>query len=113
MPLTLARVLTGALAVALPAAPCRAQAAPAAPLARVEEVGERLRALADAHPDRARLEQVGRSLSGREIVALRIGPTDGDPPGLLVVAGLDGRRVSDADAALQLAARLLSDAEPD
>jgi hypothetical protein len=93
-----------------------AQAAPPTPraaLARVEEVGQRLHALADAHPEAARLEQVGRSLSGREILALRIGPTEGDPPGLLVVAGLDGRRVADTDAALQLAERLLSGAEPD
>src|SRR5262249_29650651 len=68
---------------------------------------------ADAHPDNARIEQVGRSYSGREILALRLGPASGDPPGLLVVAGLDGRRVADADAALQLAERLLSGAEPD
>ncbi len=102
--------IASALAV-LCVAPLAAQDVPA-PLRSVDEVGERLRALAAAHPGQARLEQVGRSLAGREILALRLGPTEGDPSGLLAVAGLDGRRLGDALALLLLAERLLSDAEP-
>jgi hypothetical protein len=101
-------------AAALPAPPLPAPQveAPARPaLSRVEEVGERLRAVAASHPDLARVESVGQSLSGREITALRLGPAGDEAPGLLVVAGLDGRRVADADAVLQLAERLASDAQ--
>ena len=107
----LARSLAAALVVL--AVPVRSQQAEApAPLQHVAEVGERLRALAAAHPERARLEQVGRSLSGREIVALRIGPTEGEPPGVLLVSGLDGRRLGDVDALLGVAEALLADAPP-
>lgn len=83
-----------------------------APLRMVEDVPGRLRALAAEHPGRARLEQVGRSLAGREILALRLGPAEGEPPALLVVGGLDGRRLGDSQALLLLAERLLSEAEP-
>lgn len=92
-------------------APAEVKPEPRAPLTRVEEVPERLRALAGEHADRATITPVGFSLSGREILGLRIGPSEGDLPGLLVVAGLDGRRVADADAALQLAERLVADAD--
>src|SRR5262245_56867598 len=79
-------------------APAEAKPAPRPALARVEEVPERLRAAAAEHADRAAIVPVGFSLSGREILGLRIGASEGDPPdllvpGLLVVAGLDGRRV--------------------
>lgn len=103
----------GLLALAGFVALAAGQAAPA-PLAQVEQVSERLRALAVAHPGAARLEQVGRSLAGREILALRVGPQpDGPPgtpqPGVLVVAGLDGRRAGDVEAVLRLAGLLLAD----
>src|SRR5262245_54239872 len=108
---TLPLVLAAALATL--ALPLRSQQAAApAPLQHVADVGERLRALAAAHPDRARLEQVGRPLSGREIVALRVGPTEGEPPGVLLVAGLDGRRLGDVDALLAVAEALLADLPP-
>jgi len=113
MTLPLAHALSVLAAVALPVL---AQAEPAA-LVRVEQVSERLRELAAAHPDRSRLEQVGRSLAGREILALRVGSAadarvEGAVfPGVLVVAGLDGRRAGDVDAVLRVVERLLAGAD--
>lgn len=78
--------------------------------ATARDVDERLDALVSAHPDHARVEVLGASLRGRPLRALVLAA--GDRPlverrGLLAVAGLDGRRLGDADLLLDVAEDLL------
>jgi len=85
-----------------------------------EEMAEALAALAEAHPDRAELVQIGESLEDRPILALRLGEADG--PSWRILGAHHGDELSSAELALATAeallqgdprmpARLLDDAE--
>jgi hypothetical protein len=81
-----------------------------------QALGERLAALAAAHPELARVDTLGLSLSGRPILALVVRAGDlplRDRQGLLLVGGLDGRRAGDANVLLAAAGALLADAAGD
>ncbi len=69
-----------------------------------EEMLDELAALAAAYPDRARLVDVGRSVEGRPLVALRIGGGDWR---VRVLAAHHGDELSSAELSLALARRLL------
>ena len=84
------------------------------------EVAAELRALCAGAPGRATLVDLGRSFGGREVLGISIlldaagSAADTTPaesrPALLVVGGLDGRRLHEARALLDLAAALLQPA---
>jgi hypothetical protein len=76
----------------------------------------RLHELAAAHPGLARVEQVSVSLSGRPVLGLVLAASGTEvetASGLLLVGGLDGRRLADSSALLATAERLLADADAD
>jgi len=73
------------------------------------ELHGRLEALAAAHGDLARVELLATSVGGLPIAALVIGDPDADP-GVMLVGGLDGRRLVDS-ALLLRTAELLLEAE--
>ncbi len=97
-------------------APPPAPTAPAAAAPSAAEwhdaaaVQRALQEVARAHKDFARAGSYGRSLSGRELGFVELGPVD-DPqrtqlPALLIVAGLDGQHLVGTEMALELLKRL-------
>jgi hypothetical protein len=69
-----------------------------------------LQDVAGAHKDFARAGSYGRSLSGRELGYVELGPVD-DPqrarlPALLIVAGLDGQHLVGTEMVLETLKRL-------
>ena len=94
----------------------RSHGLPAAPATSTAEwhdaasVQRALQAVASAHKDFARAGSYGRSLSGKELGFVELGPVD-DPqrsrlPALLIVAGLDGQHLVGTEMALDLLKRL-------
>jgi hypothetical protein len=71
------------------------------------ELHGRLDALAAAHPDLARLEILATSFGGRPIPALVIGDVEANPS-VMLVGGLDGRRLVDSALLLATAEALLA-----
>ncbi|HEV8360940.1 MAG TPA: M14 family zinc carboxypeptidase, partial [Candidatus Thermoplasmatota archaeon] len=109
------------LGLALLAAPAAAQlpmlpGLPAAPYHSYETLTADLQALADAHPELARLQSVGESRLGRAVWALEI--TDFREagaellPSVIVVAGQRGDAPASVEAAWIFARDLVEDATP-
>ncbi len=69
-----------------------------------EEMEAELRALAEAHPEQAELVDIGRSVEGRTLWALRVGSGDWR---VRILAAHHGDELSSAELALALARRLL------
>ncbi|MGQ0552946.1 MAG: M14 family zinc carboxypeptidase [Planctomycetota bacterium] len=96
-----------------------AAAAPAAPARPLDHqaLSLRLRELAAAHPELARVETLGSSLGGRAIEALVLAAPGALPieerTGWLVVAGLDGRRLLDSAVLIEAVQALLGQTAPD
>jgi hypothetical protein len=71
-----------------------------------------LRALAKAHPERAKLVEVAKSREGRSVWALEIANPSGTPiaerPALLIAANLEGDQVIGSQIALYVAEALLA-----
>ena len=112
MPLAfaLALLLSGAAPAFSPQAlwdawPERRFVATSAPCLRHAELGERLRALAAAHPGRLSLESVGRSVEGREIQLATLGR---GPRRVMLWSQMHGDEPSATPALLDLAHDLLN-----
>ncbi len=80
-----------------------------------------LRQLAREHPARLRLEEWGRSRKDRPILAAVVGSSEASAdaarvfdrrPAILVVAGLDGRRIDDRSVAMQHIRDLVTSQDP-
>ncbi|RKZ11512.1 hypothetical protein DRQ53_15930, partial [bacterium] len=75
-----------------------------------------LRPLAKQHSDRLRIEEWGRSRMDRPLLLARVAFPGAVPaeqrPAILLVAGLDGRRIDDVDIAMRQLRRILK-AAPD
>ncbi len=80
-----------------------------------DEMEEALRALAAAHPDRARLVQMGVSVEGRPLLALQLGAWDAPQLQWRVLGAHHGDERPSGELALALAQTLLSadGADPD
>jgi hypothetical protein len=85
--------------------PARRFVATSAPCLRPAELGERLRALAAAHPGRLSLESVGRSVEGREIQLAALGR---GPRRVLLWSQMHGDEPSATPALVDLAHALLA-----
>lgn len=79
-----------------------------------EDLPAQVAALAAAHPGLARVEHLATSLRGRPVQGLVLAAGEvplAERQGLLLVAGLDGRRLADSDLLVDVAASLLSRAD--
>ncbi len=76
-----------------------------------QELSAALKAAADAHPDIARIETIGKTAEGREIWALQIAGLSGTPldqrPALLIAANFEGDHLIGSELALYAADFLL------
>ena len=111
----LALVLSGAAPAFSPEAlwdawPERRFVATSAPCLRHAELGERLRALAAAHPGQLSLESVGRSVEGREIQLATLGR---GPRRVLLWSQMHGDEPSATPALVDLAHDLLAGDSPE
>jgi hypothetical protein len=111
----LALVLSGAAPAFSPQAlwdawPERRFVATSAPCLRHAELGERLRALAAAHPGQLSLESVGRSVEGREIQLATLGR---GPRRVLLWSQMHGDEPSATPALVDLAHDLLAGDSPE
>jgi len=98
-----------------------AESSPLAPYLSGEEVLAEVRAIAESHPARVRLEEIGKSVQGRPILALHFHlgqvncpETDRNvcPPQALITAGIHAQEFIGTEVALA-AARLLAQGEAD
>lgn len=97
------RIVAAALSCALPA------------FAGDAEYEDALPKLVEAHADRVKLIDIGRSREGRPLKAIEIAPTATDAvhvPALLIVAGLDGRHLAGPPLALKIVEKLLAEQAP-
>ncbi len=83
-----------------------------------DEIDARLKSLADAHPENARLVSIGTSESGREIQALHISENVNSPetsakPSVIVTGNLHAREWTTNGAVSTAAERLLNGAAPE
>ncbi|MEB3196473.1 MAG: M14 family zinc carboxypeptidase [Candidatus Sericytochromatia bacterium] len=76
---------------------------------RIDQLRDDVRALAKQHPDRLRVQSIGQSLEGREILALELlGKTRGPRPPVLFYSGVHARELVPVEIQLRLLDHLVT-----